>query len=1553
MSGRSGNVRVSITGDPSGLDRATRQAEGYIGRLGSRVEQAGQRMADTGDRWTRGVTLPLLAGGVVAGKMAIDFSDAMQQISTQAGASQKEVTRMTEAVLDFAASGRTDEGPTALAKGLFRLESAGLRGEKAMTALRRSEELASVGHVELEQSTTVLSAALKTGIKDTENLGKTVGILNATVGAGNMRFEDLTAALGTGILPKAKMAGLSLRDVGAAIATMTAQGIPATSAATQLGMTFAKMQAPTAAAKDAMKSIGLESTSLARSMQSGQGLAATIGILQDHLSGLSKVQQQVVISDMFGGGRTSGGIKLLLGSLEDLEQRYEGITKNAGLFDQKLKETDEQAAEKLGAGLAQAETALVKLGSAAVPVVVPALQDVADIASDVSETFDGLSPSTKEFTVKAVLLTAALGPVLSIGGRLVKTYGGLLRLMGRLGPATAAASAGATATQAAPAAAGAGTTGGVIASARSGAAGMRSTYDLARSFGRGRLASMAAAGFATSFAAGLAPAIAAVGIGNVVTSAIDGDMREAGFKGGGALAGGIAGAFFGPAGAMIGAGLGSFAGGLAEDAFGAIFDSGKKLSPLQEQLAASSERLADAMAAERLAVRGLGAAANAEVGARKRQRQAAERVEQAERGLLQTRRQHKAGSLPIVRAEVALMRARREEAKATRESQNAEKRHGFELKLARVSIRAAALETRHRINVLKREREEIRKQGQALAEYGGSEEEIEKWQRRNSRNARDLTKAHGAYARVLQDASSQVGAKFAKNLERASGDQLRFAESVQRSGGSVKQSSREFREAVFGFAQYSERSAGKVESAGKRMADAPKRVRDSAKRNLAEAGGAYKDAAGAAGGALGSMGSRTQSFLQAVGAKGVDFDFRAKGGAVRRPMAIVGEEAPQHHEWVIATNPRYRRDNLGYWMQAGRDLGVPGFAKGGLHKPRITGPEQLRSVAQAPVDRAHRAAQAFIDARRPKAGAGGVAGYTGPPASMKQLGDNAWVDSHTLAVGAFLAKKFGLSISSGYRDPAHNAAVGGVLNSSHTRGSSSNPGALDFVPPSSAALAWSKRHIAGLMEAMIHDAGSGLHLHLAFFRKGGKIDWSDLVGSSWDNNELATLAHVVGMKSPGLMAQIAQGESGGNARAVGQDPGGTEGLGLWQITTGYNDELIAKYGGRDAMFNPLMNARAAKEILDSNGLDAWYAPPTGPRGEVDKSLAEKLRALIGGKSVDPDQVPVHGRTKLSFDEKISRADTRIAKAGTTATLKDDRRAAVAKLDILRSRKRYLEKQVRGINKKLQGELKPPVRDRLLEKREAFLSELGSMPDEASSLVESLREAGVGPKRLKKYARGFGIGTADPNAEKVTARDRADLQLARAEMTPGKDDDLAALEKLVDVSKQELKVAKKSGDPRKVAEATRNLKEATDNLREALPTAHDFASRDLALAELTEGTEDDRAALLKLQEIAQQELDAALATDDPRDDIEAAQNLKSVNESLKALDETIAQQNQLMEEQKQFAEERLATDKRLADLAEKQGPAFFAALLANIDGAIGGPVDRREGIPTAGVQAGYA
>jgi len=74
-----------------------------------------------------------------------------------------------------------------------------------------------------------------------------------------------------------------------------------------------------------------------------------------------------------------------------------------------------------------------------------------------------------------------------------------------------------------------------------------------------------------------------------------------------------------------------------------------------------------------------------------------------------------------------------------------------------------------------------------------------------------------------------------------------------------------------------------------------------------------------------------------------------------------------------------------------------------------------------------------------------------------------------------------------------------------------------------------------------------------------------------------------------LFAQIAHGESDFYPGIFGIDPGGSIGRGLLQITSGVgNDAMIARYGGPKAMFNPLVNALAGKEIYDQSGIGAWY-----------------------------------------------------------------------------------------------------------------------------------------------------------------------------------------------------------------------------------------------------------------------------------------------------------------------------------------------------------------------------
>lgn len=93
-----------------------------------------------------------------------------------------------------------------------------------------------------------------------------------------------------------------------------------------------------------------------------------------------------------------------------------------------------------------------------------------------------------------------------------------------------------------------------------------------------------------------------------------------------------------------------------------------------------------------------------------------------------------------------------------------------------------------------------------------------------------------------------------------------------------------------------------------------------------------------------------------------------KGAKITKPMAIVGEEAPRHPEYVVPTNPAYRSNALGLFSSLGKELHVPGFASGGMFTSTAYGPPwggiQGSGVTRTGID-LRRSPQAYIVAVDP------------------------------------------------------------------------------------------------------------------------------------------------------------------------------------------------------------------------------------------------------------------------------------------------------------------------------------------------------------------------------------------------------------------------------------------------------------------------------------------------------------------------------------------------------------------------------------------------------------
>jgi len=368
----------------------------------------------------KSIALVLVATGLEAVKMSNTFSTEMLKIRTEGGASGKEFRDMRKGVLDLATSGQSlGAGPTSLAQGLYHLESMGLRGNKALLALKLSAQEAAISGSNLEQTTTAIGGAMFIAAKGTGDVNQTMSTLNAIAGAGNMRFQQLNEALGTGLLGSAKLANLSLQETGSALAVLTDAGYPASSAAAQLGTSLHFLYSPSTKAQVALKGVHLTSKNLSDALQKPEGLTSALGLLHSHLEGLSKFGAQQVLNAILPGGR--GRVLLNLYSMLDrIHQKYKQILGTAGVANHALNrsvrghlgpaelagaptgfaahvlEQAQNPATRLHVATARLQAGMVRLGDVLTKYVTPALIWLANAGSKLLGWLTGLPGAVRD-----------------------------------------------------------------------------------------------------------------------------------------------------------------------------------------------------------------------------------------------------------------------------------------------------------------------------------------------------------------------------------------------------------------------------------------------------------------------------------------------------------------------------------------------------------------------------------------------------------------------------------------------------------------------------------------------------------------------------------------------------------------------------------------------------------------------------------------------------------------------------------------------------------------------------------------------------------------------------------------------------------------------------------------------------------------------------------------------------------------------------------------------------------------------------------------------------
>lgn len=360
-----------------------------------------------------------------------DFQDEMDLIRTQAGKTAAEVQKVSKGVKAMAPEVGTD--PQTLAKGLYHLESAGLSGSKALEALKISAKGALLGESDLEATTNALITVWKSGIGGITSFKDAMSAANAIVGQGNMRMEDLAQSFSTPLLATAKQAGLSIDEVGAALDTLSIAWGPNSNAAARLGMAINLLSGPTKEAQKQLAGIGLSATQLGDVM-SKQGLIPALELLKQKLdaSGKSAGEQRILLTQAFGGGKSSGAVKTLLQFVGTLTERQHKLNEEMGSFDEKWAVKVKEADFATKRWHASVQTMKIELGAGLLPTLTRTSNRFSDWMAkeknqkEIRQDFnDGIRVSTGLLSG----LTDSLRPMVSGFQEFSKVIGGTGRAM--------------------------------------------------------------------------------------------------------------------------------------------------------------------------------------------------------------------------------------------------------------------------------------------------------------------------------------------------------------------------------------------------------------------------------------------------------------------------------------------------------------------------------------------------------------------------------------------------------------------------------------------------------------------------------------------------------------------------------------------------------------------------------------------------------------------------------------------------------------------------------------------------------------------------------------------------------------------------------------------------------------------------------------------------------------------------------------------------------------------------------------------------------------------
>lgn len=384
------------------------------------MKDIGSKISSAGKELSLKLTAPLTALGVVSGKSAMDFDDAMAKVSTIADTTQVPLEDLETAILDL--SDQTGISSVEIANNVYDAISAGQSTADAVNFLGNATELAKAGFAETADSLDLLTTIMNAYDLEATEVNNTSDMLIQTQNLGKTTVGELSSTMGK-IIPSANAFNVELDQLCTGYALMTSNGVATAESTTYMNAMINELGKSSSDVSEILKK--KTGKSFSELMESGYSLADVLEIING-----SAKEQGLAFSDMWSSSEAGKAGLILLGeSADDFNGVLEQMQNSTGATGEAFEKLQTDS-NTIKIAFNQMKNVFIDLGGVIMEMLAPTITAMSEKVKEFAEWFKSLDDSIKKVIIVIGAVVAAIGPLLVVIGTVVSAIGSIAGALG-------------------------------------------------------------------------------------------------------------------------------------------------------------------------------------------------------------------------------------------------------------------------------------------------------------------------------------------------------------------------------------------------------------------------------------------------------------------------------------------------------------------------------------------------------------------------------------------------------------------------------------------------------------------------------------------------------------------------------------------------------------------------------------------------------------------------------------------------------------------------------------------------------------------------------------------------------------------------------------------------------------------------------------------------------------------------------------------------------------------------------------------------------------------